>query len=240
MAALRAVMHRGLVATDLTFFCGPGGCLGRLGRKPFSNHSCGLCAPTQDGIGMNNVTRILGIAGSLRRESYNRSALRAAAQLASEGVAVDIFELDGIPGFNQDDEQNPPAKVVDLKRRIREADAILFVTPEYNYSVPGVLKNAIDWASRPYGDSAWNDKPAAIMGASIGNIATARAQYHLRQMFVFLNIHAINQPEVMIGNAASRFDAQGNLTDEPTKDHIRRLLQSLVNWTRRIEQPRVT
>jgi len=183
---------------------------------------------------MNNPIRILGIAGSLRRESYNRSALRAAVQLAPEGVTVDIFELDGIPGFNQDEEQNPPPKVAELKRKIREADAILFVTPEYNYSIPGVLKNAIDWASRPYGDSAWNGKPAAIMGASIGKIATARAQYHLRQIFVFLNMHTINQPEVMIGNAAERFDAQGNLTDETTKDYIRKLLQNLVEWTRRI------
>jgi chromate reductase, NAD(P)H dehydrogenase (quinone) len=183
---------------------------------------------------MNQPIRILGIAGSLRRESYNRSALRAAAQLAPEGATVDIFELDGIPGFNQDDEQNPPAKVADLKRRIRNADAILIVTPEYNYSVPGVLKNAIDWASRPYGESAWNGKPAAIMGASIGNIGTARAQYHLRQMMVFLNMFPLNEPEVMIGNAAERFDAEGNLTDEATKEYIRKLLQSLVDWTRRI------
>ena len=189
---------------------------------------------------MNNPIRILGIAGSLRRASYNRGALRAAAQLAPEGAAVEIFELDDIPIYNQDDDQEPPARIVEFKRRIREADALLFVTPEYNYSVPGVLKNAIDWASRPYGDSAWNDKPAAIMGASIGNIGTARAQYHLRQMFVFLNIHAINQPEAMIGNAAERFDTEGNLTDEGTKEHIRKLLQSLVDWTRRIGQPRTT
>jgi chromate reductase len=180
--------------------------------------------------------RILGIAGSLRRQSYNRGALRAAQQLVPEGVTLDIFELDGIPGFSQDLEQNPPEKVVELKRRIREADAILFVTPEYNYSVPGVLKNAIDWASRPYGDSAWNGKPAAIMGASIGGIATARAQYHLRQIMVFLNMFPINQPEVMIGNASERFDEQGNLTDDDTKDYIRRLLQSLVEWTRRVGQ----
>src|SRR4029078_3109712 len=122
-------------------------------------------------------------------------------------------ELDDIPSFNQDDEQNPPARVVELKKLVREADAILFVTPEYNYSIPGVLKNAIDWASRPYGDSAWSGKPAAIMGASVGAIATARAQYHLRQMMVFLNMFPINQPEVMIGKAQERFDAQGNLTD---------------------------
>src|SRR5215218_8111404 len=185
---------------------------------------------------MSRPVRILGIAGSLRHESYNRAALRAATQLVPEGASLDIFELDGIPGFNQDDEQNPPAKIAELKRRIREADAILFVTPEYNYSVPGVLKDAIDWASRPYGDSAWNGKPAAIMGASIGAIGTARAQYHLRQMFVFLNMFPTNQPEVMIGNASERFDAAGNLTDDTTKDFIRKLLQTLVEWTRRIGQ----
>jgi chromate reductase len=187
---------------------------------------------------MSRPVRILGIAGSLRRESYNRAALRAAARLVPDGATLDIFELDGIPVFNQDDEKNPPAAVVDLKRRIREADAVLIVTPEYNYSVPGVLKNAIDWASRPYGDSAWSGKPAAIMGASIGTIGTARAQYHLRQMFVFLNMFPINQPEVMIGNAASRFDAQGNLIDEATKGFVRQLLENLVAWTRRLEPTR--
>jgi len=184
---------------------------------------------------MSTPIRILGIAGSLRRDSYNRATLRAAIELAPEDASIDIFELDGIPGFNQDEEQNPPAKVVELKRRIREADAILFVTPEYNYSVPGVLKNAIDWASRPYGDSAWNGKPAAIMGASVGTIGTARAQYHLRQMMVFLNMFPVNQPEVMIGNASEKFDAQGNLTNDVAKQFIRQLLQNLVDWTRRIQ-----
>ena len=184
---------------------------------------------------MKKPITILGIAGSLRRQSYNRSALRAAQQLVPEGATLEIFELDGIPAFNQDDEQNPPAKVVELKKRVRAADALLFVTPEYNYSVPGVLKNAIDWASRPYGDNAWEGKPAAIMGASIGNIATARAQYHLRQIFVFLNVLALSRPEVMIGNAADRFDENGNLTDETTKGYIERLLQALVEWTRRLQ-----
>lgn len=178
--------------------------------------------------------RILGIAGSLRQASYNRAALREAVRLAPEGTSIETFELDGIPGFNQDDEGNPPPKVVELKRRVREADAILFVTPEYNYSVPGVLKNAIDWASRPYGDSAWSGKPAAIMGASIGVIGTARAQYHLRQMFVYLNMLAINQPEVMIGNAAERFDASGNLKDDKSKELIADLLKNLVEWTTRL------
>lgn len=185
---------------------------------------------------MSKTIRILGIAGSLRKASFNQGVLRAAAELAPEGATIEIFDLDGIPGFNQDDEQDPPEKVVELKRKIRESDAILFVTPEYNYSIPGVLKNAIDWASRPYGDSAWDGKPAAIMGASIGGIATARAQYHLRQMMVFLNMFPVNQPEVMIGNCSEKFDERGNLTDDETKKFIRQLLENLVAWTRRIDE----
>ena len=183
---------------------------------------------------MNDKIRMIGIAGSLRKGSYNRATLRAAVELAPDDAGIEIFELDDIPGFNQDEEQNPPEKIAELKRKIREADAVLFVTPEYNYSVPGVLKNAIDWASRPYGDNAFDGKPAAIMGASIGGIATARAQYHLRQMMVFLNMFPVNQPEVMIGNAGDKFDEQGNLTDEQSKQLIRQLLQNLVEWTRRI------
>src|ERR1041385_4615433 len=183
---------------------------------------------------MSKTITILGIAGSLRRQSYNRSALRAARQLVPEGATIDIFELDGIPGFNQDEEQNPPAKVVELKQRIREADAILFVTPEYNYSVPGVLKNAIDWASRPYGDSAWTKKPVAVMGASVGTLGTARAQYHLRQMFVFLNMFAVNQPEVMVSQAHKHFDADGNLTEDTAKKLIRQLLEELVMLTKQL------
>lgn len=185
---------------------------------------------------MDKPIRILGIAGSLRRDSYNRAALRAAQKLAPEDAVVDIFELDGIPVFSEDDERQPPTKVVEFKKRIREADAILFVTPEYNYSIPGVLKNAIDWASRPYGDSAWNGKPVAVMGASVGMFGTARAQYHLRQVFVFLNMLAINQPEVMIANAAQNFDAEGNLTNETTKNLIRQLLANLASWTRGLRQ----
>lgn len=182
---------------------------------------------------MNKPISILGIAGSLRHQSYNR----AAKQLTPEGVTLDIFELDGIPAFIEDVEKNPPAKVVELKRRIRAADALLFSTPEYNYSIPGVLKNAIDWASRSYGDSAWSGKPAAIMGATPGALGTVRAQYHLRQIFVFLNVLAINQPEVMIANAHERFDSNGNLTDAATKDFIRKLLHNLAEWTRRIQTP---
>ena len=185
---------------------------------------------------MNNPTRILGIAGSLRRNSYNRAALRAAQQLVPEDATLDVIEIDGIPGFSEDDERHPPAKVAELKKRIREADSVLIVTPEYNYSIPGVLKNAIDWASRPYGDSAWTGKPVAVMGASLGQLGTARAQYHLRQVFVFLNMYPLNQPEIMIGNAPAHFDTQGNLTNETTKDLIRQLLRNLVRWTRRLQQ----
>lgn len=185
---------------------------------------------------MDQPIRILGIAGSLRRKSYNRAALKAAQQLAPEDAVIEAFDIEGIPPFSEDDERQPPAKVVEFKKRIREADAILFVTPEYNYSIPGVLKNAIDWASRPYGDSAWSGKPAAIMGASSGRFGTARAQYHLRQVFVFLNVLAINQPEVMISNAAAEFDADANLTNDTTKKLIRQLLVNLTGWARDLQK----
>lgn len=183
---------------------------------------------------MNKTLTILGIAGSLRRDSYNRAALRAARTLIPPDVQIDEFSLDGIPVYSQDDEADPPQRVVDLKASVRAADAILIATPEYNYSIPGVLKNAIDWASRPYGDSAWTGKPVAVMGASIGALGTARAQYHLRQCFVFLDMHPLNQPEVMIGNAAQRFDEAGTLTDVRSRELIGTLIRSLADWTRRL------
>src|SRR5580704_4213194 len=183
---------------------------------------------------MSSHVRILGIAGSLRRGSYNQAALRAARLLVPENSEIDLFELDGIPMFNEDDEKRPPLSVVELKKRIRSADAVLIVTPEYNYSIPGVLKNAIDWAARPRGNSAWSRKPAAIMGASLGAIGTARAQQHLRQIFAALNLFLLNTPEVVIADAAHRFDESGNLIHEPTKQLIQELLKSLVDWTRRL------
>jgi chromate reductase len=167
-------------------------------------------------------------------------ALRAAQQVAPAGIQIVSFELDGIPPYNQDEEENPPLQVVKFKTQIRAADAILFVTPEYNYSVPGVLKNAIDWASRPYGDSAWDSKPVAVMGASIGMLGTARAQYHLRQSFVFLNMYPINGPEVMIANADKQFDEQGNLADTATRTLIRQLVERLAQWARQLQQTRVS
>jgi chromate reductase len=161
--------------------------------------------------------------------------LRVAQQLAPEGVAVEIFDINGIPLYNQDDEVPPPPRVTEFKSRIRAADAVLFATPEYNYSIPGVLKNAIDWASRPYGDSAWEGKPVAVMGASGGLQGTSRAQYHLRQCFVFLNMHPVNRPEVMIAGASQKFDAEGNLTDEKAREMIGRLLVALADWTRKLQ-----
>ena len=155
---------------------------------------------------MPAALRILGIAGSLRKGSFNRAALRVAQQIMPEGAVLDAFELDDIPPFNQDKEQPLPEPVQRLKAAVQAADAILFVTPEYNYSMPGVLKNAIDWGSRPPGQSVWGGKPCAIMGASPGMFGSARAQYHLRQVCTALNLLPLNQPEVMIAAAADKFD----------------------------------
>lgn len=179
------------------------------------------------------MTKILGICGSLRKASFNRSALKAAQALVPAGAALEVFELEGIPIFNQDHEQNPPPAVAAFKDKIRAADAILFATPEYNFSIPGVLKNAIDWASRPSGQSAWKGKPVAVMGASAGALGTARAQYHLRQCFITLDMPAVTQPEVLIGAAAQKFDSQGELTDQTAKDLIARLLVNLVALAQR-------
>jgi chromate reductase len=176
--------------------------------------------------------KILGFAGSLRARSYNKLLLKAAKKLAPDEAEMEIFELDGIPPFNQDFERDPPGPVVEFKRRIKEADAILIATPEYNYSIPGVLKNAIDWASRPHGDNAFEGKPVAIMSASTGMLGGARAQYHLRQVFVFLNMFPINRPEVILARAAEKFSPDGALTDQTAIQLIRELLENLVRWSR--------
>lgn len=187
---------------------------------------------------MANEITLLGIAGSLRAGSYNRAALRAAQQLLPSGVSMETFDIGRLPLFNQDREREPNQAVEEFKAAIRAADAVLFVTPEYNYSIPGVLKNAIDCASRPYGDNAWEGKPAAIMGASIGMIGTARAQYHLRQSMVFLNMYPLNEPEVMIPSAADKFNEQGELTDQKTRDKIKELIAALAQWTRVLQKGR--
>jgi chromate reductase len=180
------------------------------------------------------VCRILGFAGSLRKNSYNKSLLKAALELLPENAELEVFDLDGIPPYNQDLENQPAEKVKEFKAKIKAADAILIATPEYNYSIPGVLKNAIDCASRPYGDNAFAHKPVAMMGASVGMIGTARAQYHLRQCFVFLSCFALNQPEVMVSFAQEKIDNDGRVTDQKTREQIRKLLEGLVTWTRRL------
>ena len=181
--------------------------------------------------------RVLGISGSLRRASFNTAALRAAAELVPAGMEVETYDgLAAIPPYDDDVRQRGyPPPVADLRARIQAADALLIVTPEYNYSAPGVLKNAIDWASRPP-EQPFDGKPIAIMGASPGALGTARAQYHLRQMFVFLNGMVLNRPEVMIGNAAQRFDAEGRLADETTREFVRALLVALKDWTERLRR----
>lgn len=184
---------------------------------------------------MTEKLRILGISGSLRKDSFNTAALRAAIELCPDEAGIEICEIGHLPLFDQDFERDLPAAVKEFKENVAAADAILFATPEYNYSVPGCLKNAIDCGSRPYGHSAWDGKPAAIMGASPGAIATARAQYDLRKMMVFLNMFPINKPEVMIGNCSNKFDAEGNLTDEATRDIIRQMLEALIAWTKRLK-----
>ena len=152
-------------------------------------------------------------------------------ELCPENAKLEIFDLEGIPPFNQDFENQPPEKVRNFKEKIRAADAILIATPEYNYSIPGVLKNAIDWASRPYTDNAFEDKPVAVMSASTGMLGGSRAQYHLRQTFVFLSMYPINYPEVIVSFAQEKIDKDGKLTDEKTREKIRELLESLIAWT---------
>lgn len=184
---------------------------------------------------MGQSLNILGIAGSLRKDSYNKALLRAAGELLPEGATLEVFDLEGVPPFNQDLEKSPPERVRELKAKVRKADAILIATPEWNYSIPGVLKNAIDWASRPYGDNAFDDKPLGIMGASPSTLGTARAQYHLRQCCVFLNMHPLNKPEVMVATAHEKIDGNGRLTDEDTRKRVKDLLAALAAWTLRLK-----
>jgi chromate reductase, NAD(P)H dehydrogenase (quinone) len=176
---------------------------------------------------------VLGFAGSLRQSSYNRAALRAAVELAPAGMTIETFDLAPIQPYNEDVKQRgfPPAEQ-EFRERIRAADAVLIVTPEYNRSIPGVLKNAIDWASRPP-DQPFDGKPTAILGASPGAIGTAVAQYDLRRCLGVLNALVVNRPSLMIGLAAERFDEQGRLIDETTRGLIGELLTGLAEWTRR-------
>ncbi len=185
---------------------------------------------------MPEKIHVLGFSGSLRKASYNAGLLRAAMELLPDDMTMEVFDLAQIPPYNEDlnvDGGSEPVKA--FKAKIAAADALLIVTPEYNYSIPGVLKNAIDWASRPAKDSPLNEKPIAIMGAG-GIMGTARAQMHLRQVAVYTNMHPLNKPEVEVQRAWEKFDQNGNLTDEPTRQAVRSLMVALAAWTRRINK----
>ncbi|MEA2603437.1 MAG: hypothetical protein QOF89_4429 [Acidobacteriota bacterium] len=180
--------------------------------------------------------RVLGIAGSLRRESYNRRLLAAARELAPGTMTIEIFDLTPIPLYNGDldVEGKRPDAVLQLKRAIAESDALLFATPEYNHSVPGVLQNAIDWASRPGGKSPFVGKPAALMGASPGAIGTARAQQQLKLVLLSTLAGVMPHPGVAVGNVAEKINPAGELIHEPTRQFLRSFLQDLWEWTHRI------
>jgi chromate reductase len=179
---------------------------------------------------------VLGISGSLRSGSFNTAALRAAIEVAPSGMSIAIAEIGDLPLYNDDVRlEGYPAAARRLREQIRQADALLIATPEYNYSVSGVLKNAIDWASRPP-DQPLAGKPVAILGASTGRFGSARAQYHLRQICVFVDMKPVNRPEVMISLAPERFDAELRLTDETSRRLVADLLVSLQQWTRQLRK----
>ncbi|MBI1802170.1 MAG: NAD(P)H-dependent oxidoreductase [Chloroflexi bacterium] len=185
---------------------------------------------------MTNPIHVLGFAGSLRKRSYNAALLRAAQELLPEGMSLEIYDITPIPFYNEDVEMAGfPEPVQYFKSRIAAADAVLIATPEYNYSMPGVLKNALDWASRPISQTPLNGKPLAIMGATTGPWGTTRAQLHLRQSCVFFNALPINKPVVHIARAAEKFDADLRLTDEQARREVRGLLESLAAWARRLK-----
>lgn len=181
------------------------------------------------------VIKIVGFGGSLRKGSFSRIILNETQKLASKNSEIDVFDIKDIPIFNSDNENELPKPVKEFKEKIKGSDAILIVTPEYNYSMPGFIKNAIDWASRPYPDNSFEGKPIAIISSSTGMLGGSRAQYHLRQSLVFLNAFPINKPEVMIPFVDKKIK-DGILTDQETKDRIAKIIDALVEWTIRIEK----
>lgn len=182
-----------------------------------------------------SALNVVGFAGSLRRASYNKALLRAAQDLAPERLRIEIHDLAGVPLFNEDVEaEGVPQAVTELRRAIAAADGLLIAVPEYNHGVPGILKNAIDWLSRPPRGSVLSGKPTALMGASPGTTGTARGQSQLRQSFVFTNTPAMLQPEVLVGRAHERFDAELNLTDERVRSYLKMFLEHFVEWIERL------
>jgi chromate reductase len=187
-------------------------------------------------VGVVSEMTVLGFAGSLRRASYNRGLIRASVELAPSGIAVEVFDLAGLPLYNQDvEDAGEPAAVVAFKQAIARVDALLVATPEYNHGVPGVLKNAIDWASRPRVTSPLRDKAVAVMGASPGRGSTARAQAQLRDAFVFTGACVMPLPELLVGSAGEHFDQGGNLTDPALRASVVALVEALRAWTLRID-----
>ena len=179
--------------------------------------------------------RVAGFAGSLRKASFNRALLRAAVELAPAGMTIKVLEIGAIPLFDADVEaEGDPAPVAEFKRGIGRADGLLIATPEYNLGVPGVTKNAIDWASRPPRESVLNGKPVALMGATPGMGGTARGQSQLRQAFVFTNSYAMPQPEILVRRASDMFDADGRLTDEGTREFLAKFLVAFAAWIERV------
>jgi chromate reductase, NAD(P)H dehydrogenase (quinone) len=172
------------------------------------------------------------IVGSLRRDSLNRKMAKALIELAPASLKLEAVEIGALPHYNQDDDEGGrvPPSWSDFRRRIKAVSAVLFVTPEYNRSVPGVLKNAIDVGSRPYGQSAWDRKPAAVVSVSPGAIGGFGANHHLRQSLVFLNMPALQQPEAYLGQAAQLFGADGKLANEGTREFLRKLLEGFAAW----------
>jgi chromate reductase len=182
---------------------------------------------------MANPHRVAVLVGSLRKESLNRKMARALAAMAPAQLALELVEIGQLPLYNQDDEANPPAPSAAFKKKIADADAVLFVTPEYNRSVPGVLKNAIDIASRPYGQSAWNGKPAGVITVSPGAIGGFGANHHLRQSLVFLNMPVLQQPEAYVGGAGDLFDESGAIRKPETKQFLEKFLAAFATWVER-------
>lgn len=179
---------------------------------------------------------LLGFAGSLRQGSYNRALLRAAQEETPAGMKLDIFEIGEIPLYNADVEaEGEPEPVARFKQAIREADGVLIATPEYNHGVPGVTKNAVDWASRPPRQSPLDGKPVAILGASPGITGTARGQSQLRQAFEFTNSYCMPQPEILVYQAHQKFDERGRLTDAKTREYLGKFLVAFGEWVRRFQ-----
>src|SRR5665213_1458587 len=175
---------------------------------------------------MSEVYDVAVFVGSLRKESFSRKIAATLAGLAPSSLKLNIVEIGQLPLYNQDEDANPPATWTSFRKRVKEADAVLFVTPEYNRSVPGVLKNALDVASRPYGKSAWDGKPAAVVSVSPGAIGAFGANHHLRQSLVFLNMPTLQQPEAYIGQAATLFDAAGKLANEQTREFATKFINA--------------